>query len=57
VETVIRIVRVPELSGFFTQGEDFQIPQVIFQVIAGILYNVMIDGGCGVNVTDAAFLQ
>ena len=57
METVIRIVRAPELPGFFTEGKDFQIAQVILRVIAGGLDDVIVDGLCGIGILHAELLQ
>ncbi len=57
VETIFRIFFSPQLSGLFFQGEDFKISQIIFQIITGLLYDIIVDGPGGSSVRDAEGFQ
>ena len=40
VEAVVRVSVAPEIPGLLLQGQDLQVSQIVFQVVAGFLGDV-----------------
>ena len=57
MEPVIRVFFSPELLCLLLEGQDLQIPQIIFQVITGFLSDVGVYGAAGIAVGNAETLQ